>query len=162
MDYATILRFLILLSLANGAPVIAKKLLGQRFARPLDGNVKFFDGRPLFGSSKTIRGILASMMATSAGAPLLGLDPAIGLLIAATAMAGDLFSSFVKRRLGLPPSSRATGLDQIPESLFPLLACRGPLGLSAADIAATAALFLIGEILLSRLLFKLRIRDRPY
>jgi CDP-diglyceride synthetase len=162
MDYGTILRLLILLSLANGAPVIAKRIFGVRFARPLDGNLKFFDGRPLFGSSKTIRGILASIVATTAGAPLFGFDPAIGLLVGATAMAGDLFSSFVKRRLGLASSSRATGLDQIPESLFPLLACRRALELSAADIAVTTALFLVGEILISRLLFKLRIRDRPY
>jgi CDP-2,3-bis-(O-geranylgeranyl)-sn-glycerol synthase len=162
VDYATILRLLILLSLANGAPVIAKRILGARFARPIDGNLNFFDGRPLFGSSKTIRGILASIVATTAGAPLIGFDLTIGLLVAITAMAGDLFSSFVKRRLGLPPSSRATGLDQIPESLFPLLVCSRALALSAVDIAATAALFLIGEILLSRILFKLRIRDRPY
>ena len=39
----------------------------------------------------------------------------IGLLVAATAMAGDLLSSFLKRRLALAPSSQAIGLDQIPE-----------------------------------------------
>ena len=34
-------------------------------------------------------------------------------------MAGDLFSSFVKRRLRLASSSMAIGLDHIPESSFP-------------------------------------------
>ena len=77
-------------------------------------------------------------------------------------MAGDLFSSFCKRRLGLPPSSRASGLDQIPESLLPLLACRDLLGLAAADIAACVVLFVVGEVVLSRVLFALRLRDRPY
>ena len=76
-------------------------------------------------------------------------------------MAGDLLSSFLKRRLGLAPSSRATGLDQIPESLFPLLACEQLLSLTAFDIADTA-IFLIGEVALSRLLFKFHLRDRPY
>ena len=38
--------------------------------------------------------------------------------------AGDLFSSFVKRRLDLASSSMAIGLDHIPESFFPLLASR--------------------------------------
>jgi CDP-2,3-bis-(O-geranylgeranyl)-sn-glycerol synthase len=80
----------------------------------------------------------------------------------ATAMAGDLFSSFLKRRLGLAPSSRATGIDQIPESLFPLLACARLLSLTVVDIAAGTAIFLIGEVVLSRLLFKFHLRDRPY
>jgi CDP-2,3-bis-(O-geranylgeranyl)-sn-glycerol synthase len=59
-------------------------------------------------------------MATSACAPIIGLEWNIGAVVGSAAMAGDLFSSFVKRRVHLPASSRATGLDQIPESLFPL------------------------------------------
>jgi hypothetical protein len=78
------------------------------------------------------------------------------------AMAGDLFSSFVKRRLGLPPSSMALGLDQIPESLFPLLACRLLLPLTWLDIGVAVVLFFVGELVLSRILFKLHVRDRPY
>jgi hypothetical protein len=77
-------------------------------------------------------------------------------------MAGDLFSSFCKRRLGLPSSSRASGLDQIPESLLPLLACRDLLGLTAADIAVCVVMFVAGEVVLSRLLYAFRLRDRPY
>jgi hypothetical protein len=34
--------------------------------------------------------------------------------------------------------------------------------LNALDIAAGVAIFLIGEILISRVLFRLRLRDRPY
>src|SRR6478736_778738 len=52
------------------------------------------------------------------------------------AMAGDLFSSFVKRRLHLASSSMAIGLDHIPESLFPLLASRWLLPLNILDIVA--------------------------
>jgi hypothetical protein len=77
-------------------------------------------------------------------------------------MAGDLLSSFLKRRLGLAPSSRATGLDQIPESLFPLLACRSALALTAMDIATGCVIFFVGELLLSHLFFRLGLRDRPY
>jgi hypothetical protein len=157
-----ILQLMILLTLANGSPVVAKKIFGRRFAWPLDAGIKFLDGRPFLGASKTIRGIALSVMVSAAGALLMGLDARIGAVVAGTAMAGDLLSSFVKRRLDLPPSSRATGLDQIPESLFPLLACRGALSLSAADIAAGVAIFFVGEVLLSRLLYRLRLRDRPY
>ena len=77
-------------------------------------------------------------------------------------MAGDLFSSFCKRRFGLPSSSRASGLDQIPESLLPLLACRNLLALTITDIAVCVVMFVVGEIVLSRLLYAVHLRDRPY
>ncbi len=162
MHPLALFQMLILLMLANGTPVIAKWIFGNRFAYPLDANRTFFDGRPLLGPSKTVRGIVIALVVTAAAAPPLGLDVAIGLVVAATAMAGDLLSSFLKRRLALAPSSRATGLDQIPESLLPLLACRSVLALNALDIAAGVTVFLIGEIVLSRVLFWLRVRDRPY
>ena len=80
-------------------PSHRQKHLGQLFLRPLDANTMFVDGRPLFGASKTVRGILISVVTTSACAPLLGLKLEIGLVVATTAMAGDLLSSFMKRRL---------------------------------------------------------------
>ena len=158
MHYITVAQLLLLLSLANGSPVIAKRILGETCATPLDGNTQFVDGRPLFGPSKTIRGVVASLLVTTLGAPVIGLGFGIGLLVATTAMAGDLLSSFVKRRLDLAPSSRATGLDQVPKSLFPLLACRSVLSLTAIDMCS----FFVGELLLSQLFFWLHLRDRPY
>lgn len=157
-----VLQLVVLLTLANGTPVVAKRILGERFAYPLDGGARFPDGRPLLGSSKTVRGVVLAVLVTSLGAALIGLDASIGLLVGSLSMLGDLFSSFVKRRLALEPSSRATGLDQVPEALFPLLACRSILPLTAADIAVTVAVFFAGEVALSRLLYRLRIRDRPY
>lgn len=162
MHPVALLQLLVLLGIANGAPVLAKKLLDGIAAWPLDGGMHFYDGRPLFGRSKTVRGIILSLIATTAAAPLLELRPAVGALLAATAMAGDLFSSFVKRRLGRPPSGRATGLDQIPEALLPLIACRSALSLTAADILVGVAAFFAGEVVLSRLFYRLGLRDRPY
>lgn len=162
MHVAIILQLLFLLTLANGAPVIAKKVLGDRFAWPLDSGIRFFDGRPIFGASKTVRGVVLALLVTTLFAPLSGLDWRIGLLVSGAAMAGDLCSSFVKRRLNLAPSSMAVGLDQIPESLFPLLACRTELSLTAIDITAGVAAFFVGELVFSRVLFKLNVRDRPY
>ncbi len=157
-----ILQLTLLLAAANGAPVIATKLFGGVFSLPLDGGVGFVDGKPLFGKSKTVRGIALAVLLTAISAPVVGLGWKIGAAVGSVAMAGDLFSSFVKRRLRLPPSSRATGLDQIPESLFPLLACRGALSLSDLDIAISVAIFFFGEIVLSRLLYRAHLRDRPY
>jgi len=157
-----ILQLLVLLMLANGTPVVAKKIFGERFAYPLDGGIEFVDGRPLFGRSKTIRGVVLAVLVTMAGAPLIGLEWVVGFLVGSLAMVGDLISSFLKRRMALPPSSRASGLDQVPEALFPLLVCRNLLSLTILDIGATAALFFIGEVLFSRVLYAVRLRDRPY
>ncbi|MCC7047584.1 MAG: CDP-archaeol synthase [Alphaproteobacteria bacterium] len=156
------LQLLVLLAAANGTPVFAKKLLGERFAWPLDGGLRFVDGQPLVGRSKTLRGVVLAVAVAAAIAPPIGLDWSTGAIVGALAMAGDLFSSFVKRRLRLVPSSMALGLDQVPESLFPLLACRISLSLTWADIVACVAVFLFGELAISRLLYRLGIRDRPY
>jgi CDP-diglyceride synthetase len=162
MQYLLILQLLVLMTLANGTPIVAKKIFGPRFSFPLDAGTIFVDGRPLFGHSKTIRGIVVSILVTAVSAPLIGLDLTIGAMVAGAAMAGDLFSSFVKRRLNLPPSSQALGLDQVPESLFPMLACRNALSLTIADIALGVGIFFIGALILSRFLFRAHLRDEPY
>src|ERR1700682_4279257 len=157
-----LLQLLVLMTLANGTPIVAKKVFGARFARPLDGGIVFFDGRSLFGPSKTIRGIVASILITTASGPLIGLDLTIGAIVASATMAGDLFSSFVKRRLNLPPSRQALALDRAPESLLPMRACRDALSLTIADIALVVGIFFIGELILSRLLYRVHLRDEPY
>jgi CDP-archaeol synthase len=162
MQLVPIFKLLVLLSLANGTPIAAKRIFGSRFTFPVDGGANLSDGRPVFGPSKTVRGILSSVIVTTAAAPLLGLDLIVGATVAVGAMAGDLFSSFTKRRLNYPSSSQALGLDQVPESLIPMLACRKVLALTAADIAVGVAVFFVGELILSRILFWLRFRDRPY
>ncbi len=162
MQLDLVIKFLVLLTMANGTPVIAKKLLGGGLSAPVDGGLRLSDGRPLFGPSKTQRGLVVSVVATTLSAPAVGLAWTTGLLAGVAAMAGDLGSSFMKRRMGLPPSSRALGLDQVPEALLPALVCKSLLALTIVDIAAIVALFTIGEILVSRLLFKLHVRDQPY
>ena len=77
-------------------------------------------------------------------------------------MVGDCLSSFIKRRLHLPSSARALGLDQIPESLLPLLGVWHQFSLTLEGIALTVAGFFILELGLSRILYKLHIRKHPY
>ena len=162
MNLGLILQFTVLLILTNGSPVLAKSMFGKRFSYPLDAGLIMSDGRPMFGASKTIRGVVAAVAITSIGAGLIGPSVAIGALLGVTAMVGDLISSFIKRRLGLPTSSRATFLDQVPECLLPLLACSYFVPLSGLDIALTMVIFVVGEIILSPLLYSARIRDEPY
>ena len=162
MQLELILKFVILLAVANGAPLLAKKLLGDVLAYPLDGGRTLTDGQPLFGASKTIRGVLVGVIAAMLAAPLLGFALVTGLVVGAAAMAGDLVSSFVKRRMGLAPSARAFGLDHVPESLFPALAAMQVLELTLTDVLVITVLFTLGGQALSLLLFKIRLRDHPY
>src|SRR5215472_240031 len=146
----------------TGPRLFAKKGLGDRFAQPVDGGLPLPVGQPLFGPAKTVRGVIFSILANPLAAWLMGFDWQVGALIAAGSVAGDLFSSFVKRRLGLPASSMAIGLDHVPESLFPLAACRLLLPVTFLDIFVGVAIFFAGGLILSPILFRWHIRDRPY
>lgn len=156
------LRVLLLLGIANFAPIVATRLLGTRFATPLDGGHMMRDGRPVFGASKTLRGVLTSILCTTIASPFLAIDAVLGAGLAAGAMAGDLLASFCKRRLGLPPHARAFGLDQIPEVLLPLLLLQPWLGLAWRETTIVVVVFVLLDILLSRVLYHLSIRERPY
>lgn len=162
MHLSLLLQLMMLLTAANGAPVLATRVLHQRGDFPLDAHLRWTDGRPLFGASKTLRGIVVSLFTTILLAPLIGLPWTVGALVGALAMVGDLVSSFTKRRLNLAPGSRATGIDQVPESLLPLVAARAMLPLSIVDVLLGVAMFFVGEIVLSRLLYRWHLRDRPY
>jgi CDP-2,3-bis-(O-geranylgeranyl)-sn-glycerol synthase len=162
MQLQLVLKLVLLLAIANGAPILANKLLGAALAYPLDGGRSFIDGRPILGPSKTIRGLTVAVTATSVCAPLLDVEWTTGLIIGLAAMAGDLASSFIKRRIGYPSSGRALALDQIPEALLPAVAAMNLMALTIVDVIVVVALFSLGELALSRLLFRLRIRNRPY
>lgn len=157
-----IVQAVVLLGIANGTPVLGGWLLGPRGAWPIDGGRKLADGRPLLGSSKTWRGLALAIAATAAVALPLGPGPAAGAAIGAGAMLGDLGSSFMKRRLGLASGSRAPVLDQVPEALLPLLLAHRMLDLGLAEVAAATLLFVLVDVGLSPLLFRLGIRARPY
>ncbi|MDJ0806148.1 MAG: CDP-archaeol synthase [Gammaproteobacteria bacterium] len=156
------LKLLLLLLAANGAPILTRKLLGSHLNFPLDGGLKSASGRRWLGPSKTLRGVFAGILATLLIAPLLGFSWKIGIIFGTLAMLGDLFSSFIKRRLGLPPSSQAKALDHIPESLFPLIYCTYGLSLTWQSLVFTVLAFWISGTVLSRLLFKIGIRRHPY
>lgn len=111
---------------ANGWPPLA----GGR--RLIDGGRLWRDGRPIFGSGKTVEGFALGLGAGTLygliesylypsfnsyagmwGAALPLMTPLVGFMIALGAMVGDLCGSFIKRRLGMPPGSSAPVLDQL-------------------------------------------------
>lgn len=153
---------LLLIIAANGAPVIARRALGDYLRQPVDCGWRFADGRALLGGSKTWAGLVAGVAASALLGPAVGLPARLGAAIGLSAMAGDLLSSFIKRRLGRPPSARAVGLDQIPESLAPALVAAGPLALTVTDVAFIVVAFCILELVLSRLLYIVGVRKHPY
>lgn len=162
MDVTVILELLLLLCIANGVPVVATKIMGGRWGLPVDLGLRWWDGRPIFGASKTWRGLVSATVITGICGVLLNLGFIPAAQFALAAMAGDLLSSFIKRRLGLAPSSMALGLDQIPESLFPVLLVYSRYSLSAIDLAVIVGVFFVAELVLSRLAYALHLRDRPY
>jgi CDP-2,3-bis-(O-geranylgeranyl)-sn-glycerol synthase len=156
------LKLLLLILIANGAPILARHLLGSRFTFPLDAGLTTTGGKRWLGPSKTIRGLVAAILTTTVAAVLLGFPWFTGGLLGLLAMLGDLAASFIKRRLGLPPSSQAAGLDQLPESLLPMLYCAWQLNLEWYSVLRVVLGFWISEVLLSRLFFRLGIRRHPY
>ena len=158
-----IIQSLILISAANGAPLLVARPAGSapcpsdrrgdRIARRSSSTRSFQDlawARRSY-SSRDLRGG-PDRSAVAAGCARCG----------ASAMAGDCLSSFVKRRFGLEPSSMTLGLDQVPESLFPAIVCSAYLPLGPVDVLTIVLVFSVGELAMSRLLFAVGLRDRPY
>jgi len=162
MPYMDDLILLLLLLIANGSPIVVRELLGRGFDRPLDGGKVLADGHRLLGPSKTWRGLVAAVLTTTLFALALGWPWGIGVTIGVFAMLGDTASSFIKRRLGLASSTMAPGLDHIPESMLPLLACKPLLALSWTQVLLLSLCFMAANMVLSRLLHRLGIRRHPY
>jgi CDP-2,3-bis-(O-geranylgeranyl)-sn-glycerol synthase len=156
------LELFFLLVFANGAPVLASKWLKHRFDQPIDGGGLWRDGRRVLGASKTWRGLVAGCLTTGLLSALAGSGWWFGILFGLMALLGDMLSSFIKRRRGLASSARATGLDQIPEAFLPMLLAVWWLPVQLLPALAVAALFVIANIALSPLLFRLGIRKKPH
>jgi CDP-2,3-bis-(O-geranylgeranyl)-sn-glycerol synthase len=122
IDIATSIWFILPAYCANAAPVIFGG--GQ----PIDFGKSFFDGNPLLGSHKTVRGFVAGLIVGT----LVGLVQTLlfehlliqystqfrysiflGFMLSFGAMTGDLVESFIKRRLNRVPGSSLLVADQV-------------------------------------------------
>ena len=157
-----LLQLLLLIIIANGAPIITRQLLKGSFSYAVDLGQKLADNNRIFGSSKTWRGIFSSLLITPVAAALIGCSIETGLLVAVYAIFGDLLSSFIKRRLSMEPSSMAPLLDQVPESFIPALMMRQTFNLDILSVIWLVLIFITIELLLSHILYKWGIRKRPY
>ncbi|WP_339806655.1 CDP-archaeol synthase [uncultured Marinobacter sp.] len=158
----TILWLFLLLALANGTPVIAHRLLRQRWNAPVDGGRLWRDGRPILGKSKTWRGLVVGITSCALLSLVTGFGALFGALFGTLALLGDLVSSFIKRRCGLAQSARATGLDQLPEAIVPMLFAAVWLSLEWLEALVPVVVFVAANMAISPLLFRLGIRKQPH
>ncbi|MGO1460718.1 MAG: CDP-archaeol synthase [Marinobacter sp.] len=157
-----ILTLFVMLVLANGTPVVAAKVLGRRWSAPVDAGRHWFDGRPLFGKSKTWRGVVSGALCCALFALAIGHGFVFGLLFGLLALAGDLLSSFIKRRLELKPSARMPWLDQVPEAALPVFYALEKGLVGAWEALALVVCFTLSNMWISPLLYRLGIRNQPH
>lgn len=115
------LHIIVFLLLVNGIPPLIALLTNDRFNYRVDGGKSWFDGHPLFGSNKTVRGLITAICGGTLAFPLIGQAWWIAGITAFLAMTGDLLSSFIKRRFIVPSGKDLPIIDQLFESLFPLI-----------------------------------------
>jgi hypothetical protein len=142
-----VVKIVVFLLWVNILPPLANLIWRDRFANPVDGGLSWFDHRPLFGPNKTIRGIMVSALGGIVVSPLLGIAWRLAGSAALLAMAGDLLSSFIKRRLQIPSGKTVIGLDQLFESLFPAMLLSSFMPLTAAQLIGILFVFLPGAYL---------------
>src|SRR5438445_4386809 len=96
---------------ANAGPLV---LCG---GAALDGGRTLAVGQPIFGPHKTVRGVIAGIVAgTLVGLAESFVDSRLafaGFMIALGAVFGDLLDAFVKRRLNVSPGGAMRVLDQL-------------------------------------------------
>jgi predicted MPP superfamily phosphohydrolase len=138
----TIVVAVVFLVWINFLPFLAHLVFDDRFDAPVDGGARWLDGRPLLGPHKTWRGLGASLLGAAAAAPLIGLSVSAALAAAVLSMAGDLVTSFIKRRRRLDAGARAFGLDHALEGGLPLLVLAPALALTWLQAAAVWVIFL--------------------
>lgn len=142
---------LLLLVIANTSAWLAARVFGAEFAAPLDFGMTLRDGTRLLGGHKTWRGLIIAALACGMVTQSLQLGLLRGAVFGTLALLGDAASSFVKRRLRLPPGIEVLGLDQLPEALLPLLILQRPLDLGFIECLIIAATFTLLDIAAEKL-----------
>ena len=132
-DIILLLLFILPAYFANSSPVI----FGG--GTPVDFGRNAWDRRRIFGDGKTWRGLLAGLACGSLVGIIesFSLPPTfnyllLGFLLSLGTMLGDLFGSFLKRRLGLGRGHPGFAIDQLP-FLFFALAFASPLYLPSRE-----------------------------
>lgn len=159
------MKILLLLWAINFVPPFLTYLFEEKYSTPLDRGCCLSDGRPLFGSHKTRRGLAGGVAAGAIAGWMLGFPPWLGLGAGLLSMAGDLTSSFIKRRLGAESGDIVPVLDQGFEGLFPFFLLGPYLSLGFGETLLLLVLFGAGayggSLFLNRVLLAAPFADYP-
>lgn len=145
----------------NLTPLLLAFFFHRKWDGPLDRGRKFSDGEALFGSHKTLRGVVGGVLAGLILGPFLGFPWHVGLGCGVLSMLGDLLSSFVKRRIGLEAGKVVPGLDQVFEGGLPLLVLAPHYSLNMLQMLTYLGIFGLGAYGGSSLLHK-TLMTRPF
>lgn len=162
---------------ANMAPVWFKNALSW-MAVPLDRGV-LFRGEPLFGSHKTLRGMVTGIALAMAvafvqyllrGIPFFqqvsladyGQWVLLGFLMGSGALIGDLAKSFIKRRVGIRPGKPFIPFDQVDFVAGALLLSYPLVHPSWEIVALSFFLSFVLHIATNHIAFWLRIRQEKW
>lgn len=162
---------------ANMAPVWFRNSF-KWMAVPVDCGA-LFRGKPLFGSHKTVRGLITGIaFAVSAAFVqfLLSGIPVfkevsladysqwllLGILMGSGALAGDLLKSFVKRRAGISPGKPFVPFDQVDFVAGALLFSSLVVDLTWSVVIVSFALSFVLHIATNHIAFWLGIRREKW
>lgn len=159
---------------ANVTPILVAKLPAIReWDTPLDLGRKFH-GQPIFGSHKTVRGIVFGTFVgtlifydqTRAGGIYGGLDYGgltiwLGVLLSFGALFGDLVKSFFKRRVSVPSGKSWFPFDQLDYIIGGLLLSSIVVTLSLKQYATIIIVWFALHLISSYLGYLLKLKKDP-
>ena len=160
-----VLHLLLFLVWVNFLPFLVHLVLGHRYEWPVDGGIRWWDGRSLLGPHKTVRGVAAGLAAGALAGPLLGVGAVVGGAAGLLAMLGDLMTSFVKRRFDHASGKPLFGVDQVLEGGLPLLLLAPTLDVGPWQALGALALFIpvahAGAVFWHYVLYRPPVTDYP-
>jgi CDP-2,3-bis-(O-geranylgeranyl)-sn-glycerol synthase len=145
---------------ANSTPV----LLGG--GAPIDRGRQFIDGRPIFGTNKTLKGfsygLLLGSVAAIAEAILFNdlLLVLAGVAASLGALLGDLLGAFLKRRLDIAPGNPLPIVDQLSFVLGAVLFASPVLVITAGAIMILVVATIPIHLLSNAIAYSLKLKKR--
>lgn len=140
----------------------------------IDFGAKLADGRPLFGQGKTVRGTIGGVaVGTTVGFLLNYFFAAnvsaffvdyktLAFTMAIGAIAGDIVGSFLKRRLGVPPGTKAPFLDQLDFAIGGIIFGMIIYTPTFVELVFAAALTIVVHRLSNFVAYKLKLKKVPW
>lgn len=157
---------------ANATPVPFARILKKK--TPIDGYRYAWDGRRILGDGKTWEGLFSGLAIGTLTGLILYLAGNLGgfrsifepTVLSIGAMIGDIFGSFLKRRIGLKRGDPAPGLDQLGFLIIALIMSAAIYGTPDWLNPVTLLFILIITVILhlstNFAAYLLKLKDRPY